>query len=257
MKRLIIFIMLLCIMLCSCENEKQVSSSKPDLESNPSVEEKVTVYMVTKVACFDSGFIEYHYDENNNIDYYTVFNIENDVLSNVSFEEKDSNGMARVIRTLWEQGGEGDRLNIKYYADGRIKEEQISESNYTGLKYEYNKDGNITAKREYYEGILESAIYFEYDEKQLVSAYCEDKSGNKLFECRSENGLIVEKVYFDADEEYGYYYKYDDNNNLVETTVYYEGETTPGDCYFYKAVEVDAKRAAYLKEQQKYLISII
>lgn len=55
---------------------------------------------------------------------------------------------------------------------------------------------------------------------------------------------------------YSAMYEYDDHGNLIKESVLYDGETIPGTMYYYKAVEVDAPRAPYLLEQQKYLISV-
>ena len=103
---------------------------------------------------------------------------------------------------------------------------------------------------------MESVVYYEYDGNLLTAAYCEDSEGNRIFECRIENGFVVERVLFDHDVKSGYLYEYDENNNLSQLSFYYDGDSIPGDHYFYIAVEVDAERAHYIREQQKYLIPI-
>ena len=147
--------------------------------------------------------------------------------------------------------------SLKYSADGKLQEEQYVEGNYTGSQYTYDQAGNRTEKRTYFDGILDVATYYEYEGNQLTAAYSEDISGNMVSEYRVENGLIVEKKVCDPDEEFAYLYTYDENNNLVELTILWDGETLPGDRYIYEAVEVDAERAPYLIEQQKYLIDNI
>lgn len=279
MKRLTVFAVLICLLLCGCGKfftppteiaaqlqpatgatiESTSTTQAPTEVSTAPTEpkaEKVTVYLLTEVTFFDSGSTEYYYDENYNIDSYKVFTIENTIMYEAFFEEKDTNGMPCVIRTQWPEESGDEIRNLTYFEDGKLKEEQTSDSNYSGYQYAYDQKGDRTEKREYYDGILQSVVYYEYDGELLSAAYCEDNAGNKVFECRIENGLITEKIFFDSDSEYGYRYEYDENNNLVQTTFYYDGESIPGDQYFYKAVEVDAERAHYLREQQKYLISI-
>ena len=295
MKRLIAYALLCCLLLCACghpaEPKETQPTTEPATQTQPtteslqqtqpatepaaestsetqeptgetteptqSVEEKVTVYLLKKVTYFDSGSVEYHYDENYNIDSYTIFTLENTVMCEVFFEEKDANGMACVVRNQWPEGIEGEIRNLTYFEDGRLKEEQFAGSNFSGCQYEYDREGNLIEKREYYDGMLISAVYFEYDYDQLTIAYCEDNAGSKVFECWIENGRIVAKIFLDSGEDYGYRYEYDENNNMVSMTLYYEGETFPGDQYFYEAVEVDADRVRYLQEQQKYLIPIV
>jgi len=292
MKRLIVFAVLTCLLLCGCAEANTTPSetateltpvqtqptTEPAAESIPATQaptgataeptieatttptqdqmEKVTVYLLEKTILFDSGSTEYYYDENYNIDSYEVFTIENETMCEVYFEEKDANGMAWVLRTEWPEGIGNETRNLTYFQDGKLKEEQIAGSNYSGYQYEYDQKGDRTEKREYYDGIVQSVVYYEYDGEMLKAAYCEDIAGNKVFECRIENGLVMEKVFFDSDSEYGYNYEYDENNNLVKTTFCYDGQNTPGEQFFYKAVEVEADRAHYLQEQQKYLIPI-
>lgn len=286
MKRLIVLALLCCLLLCACgqgttptepalqtqpaTTAETQPTTEPTAESIPATqpvteatteptqaeEEKVTVYLLTKVTYFDSGCVEYKYDENHNIDAYTVFTLENTAMYEVFFENKDANGMAWVIRSQWPDGAGDETRDLVYSADGKLQQEQIAGSNYTGFQYAYDQAGNRTEKREYYDGILESAVYYEYDGGQLTAVYCEDYTGNRIYECQIENGLVTQKIFLDSSESYSYSYQYDENNNLVELTFCYEGETMPGDQYFYKAVEVDAQRANYLMEQQKYLVSI-
>lgn len=278
MKRLIALAALICLLLCGCgstgatppdtapqtpstdsgtENTPSTPAA-PDgnTESVPSKPEKVTVYLLTEMTVFDSGSTKYNYDENHNIDSYQVFTIENTPMYNVFFEQKDADGMACVVRTQWPEGIGNGAASLTYLAGGKLEEEQTDGSSYSGYQYAYDGQGNLTEKREYYDGILQSTVYYEYDGELLTAAYCTDNADNKVFECRIENGLVTEKVFFDPDVAYGYRYKYDENRNLTETEFYFNGETTPGDQYFYTAVEVDAERAPYLQEQQKYLIHI-
>lgn len=219
-------------------------------------EELVTVYLLTRSVIFDSGSTEYTYDDNYNIVSYIALSLEDTPMYEVFFENRDANGMAGVVRSQWPGGIDNEIRNLTYFEDGKLKEEQIVGFNFTGYQYAYDHNGNRTEKREYFDGILQSVVYYEYDGEVLKAAYCEDTAGNIVFECRIENGLILEKNYFDPAGTYGYLYEYDENDVLVKTTFYYDGEYIPGDQYFYAAVEVDAERAHYLQEQQNHLIFI-
>lgn len=271
MKRFIVFAVLLSLLLCGCTQlltpptePATQPTTEPAAESTPTTEptteptqpvaERVTVYLLKKTAYFDSGYVEYTYDEDHNIDAYKVFTIENAPMYDVYFEGKDANGMAGLVRTQWADGMGGDTRKLVYSADGKLQEEQMTGSTFSGFQFAYDQQGNRTEKREYYEGVLESAVYYEYDGRQLTEVFCQDKEGNKIFQCKVENGRIVEQNCYDSESEYGYRYEYDENGNLIKTTYYQDGVTFPGDQYFYEAVEVDAARAPYLLEQQKYLI---
>jgi len=228
----------------------------PETEPPETEPELVTVYLLVKAVYCDNGYEDFYYDEDYNVIVTTSYTIENDLRCKQHFEMFDANGMPQKTWTQWLGGYEGDAWILSYFADGKLKEEQIEDGSYIGYQYAYDSAGNRTEKREYYEGILQSVVYYEYAGEQLSAVYCEGSEGNKIYECRIENGLIVEKIFLDTDDAYSYRYQYDANNNLVEMTVCYEGEDMPGDQYFYEAVEVDAERAQYLKEQQKYLIAI-
>jgi len=278
MKRLLAIAVLLCLLLCGCkavepiEVEEVVSPVQPqqqfDEESaaqqsvptpTPVQEETpqtVTIYLLTESALYDSGCTKYDYDDNYNIDAYTTYNIENDPMFTAFFEDKDEHGMARRYRLQWAEGGEETRT-LTYFDDGKLKEEQYDDSNYSGYQYEYDQKGDVTEKREYYEGVLESVVYYEYDGELLQAVYCEDKLGNLIFDCRVENGLITEKICYEEDSNYSYQYAYDQNRNLVQMTILAEGETIPCEVYSYQAVEVESERAWYLLQQQKYLLPII
>jgi YD repeat-containing protein len=289
MKRLIAFALIACLILCGCgkkdttptkavnktqtitePTKESTSTTEPTKESIPTTEpptqpvteptqpkvEKVTVYLLTKTTVFDSGYIDYHYDENFNIHSFKVFSIENETMYESFFDKKDTNGMACEIRSHWPDGAGNETLSLTYSEDGNLTDELIADSNFSGFQYAYDQNGNRTEKREYYEGMLESVVYYEYEGNLLKAVYCNDNADNRVYECRVEKGLITEKNYFDSEIKYGYRYQYDENKNLVSTIFYYDGEDMPGDQYFYQAVEVDAVRANYLQKQQRYLISI-
>lgn len=278
MKRFLALLLLTCLLLCGCETDApatepvtesvqvqtqpvttpvekattpaEQTTTEEVAETTQPKSEKVTVYLVEESFLFDSGRTTYHYDENYNIDSYTVYTMENEVRYTAYFENKDSNGMAGSFREQWPESSTGYILT--HFADGKLKEIQLDDGSLTGTQYEYDQKGDITEKRDYYDGILHSIVYFEYDGETLSAVYGEDAEGNKVFDCRIENGLIVEQRFSD----YTMFYKYDANNNLMESSILYEGETLPSEQYTYKAVEVDAERAYYLLEQQKFLVSI-
>jgi len=284
MKRLLAFAVLTCMLLCGCEADSPPSTdpateptqeqiqllTEPTAENTPATKptheatieptqaktETVTVYLLEELILYDSGSTEYHYDENYNIDSYTVFTIENEPMYTAYFEEKDSNGMACRYRAEWPGAAGGETRTLTYFADGKLKEEQYDGSLFSGYQYAYDLKGDVTEKREYYDGTLQTVVYYEYNGEILESVYCEDQEGNKLFDCLLENGRITEKICFDSDSNYSYLYEYDENNNLIQTTILYEDEMIPCEQYSYKAVEVEAARAWYLLEQQKYLLPI-
>lgn len=290
MKRLIVFAVLAALLLCGCgktdvpaqttmqtqptmervttpqESTPSVPESTPPTQAptepvtEPATEptpEMVTVYLLTNVTVFDSGSTQYHYDENYNIESYEVLTIENTVMYETFFEMKNENGMASVIRAQWPDGGGNEIRYLTYSEDGKLLEEMTAGSNYTGYQYAYDAKGNRTEKREYYEGMLQSIVYYEYAGTTLDAVWCEDSVGTVIFECRIENGRVLEKNYYDSSVRYGYLYEYDENGNPYSSTFYYDGENLPGDRFFFQAVEVTAERAEYLLEQQAYLLSII
>lgn len=240
--------------------ETPVATQAPTVEATEPVEEeqeKVTVYLLVKTTAFDSGCDEFYYDEDFNIVSGYSYDIENNLLYTTSFESKDENGMPLLVRTQWPEGYDDEIWNLVYAEDGKLLEQQLAGSSYTGYQYTYDFLGNRTETREYYEGILQTAVYCEYLEEELKVAYCVDQAGNTVFECRIQDGRVVEKIFNDPETTYGYLYEYDENGNLIQMTCYYDGEIIPGNQYIYMAVEVDADRAKYLIEQQKLLIFIV
>lgn len=276
MKRLIVLALLFGLLLCACgqinqptepatgdnsETPAATTTEPPAAEQTttqpPKAEaEKVTVYLLKETVYYDSGSVQYHYDENHNINSYTVFTLEGTTMYEVFFSEKDANGMAGKVQMQWSDDAGNETREMTYSADGKLQQEQIVGMDYTGYQYAYDQAGNRTEKREYYEGILLTIVYYEYEGGQLSAVYCEDKEGTRVYDCKIENGLITERIGYDFGDPYSYLYEYDANNNPISSTFCFGGETMPGDQYIYEAVEVDADRAPYLLEQQKYLIPI-
>ena len=212
-------------------------------------QDKVTVYLVERTAFYDSGYVTYNYDENFNIVSYDVYSIENELMYSTVFSEHNTHGMPCKFSQ------HGGNWTIAWFEDGKIKEEQ-EEDNYSGYQYEYDQKGDIIEKRGYYEGILQDTVYYEYNGDELFRVYCEDVEGNHTYDCRVENGVIIEKVYYDPAASYSYFYEYDENGNWIAESFLYDGELTPSSVHSYVAVEVDADRATYLLEQQKYIVYI-
>lgn len=285
MKRLLAFTLFLSLLLCGCTPsapapteqtaetaQTHVTTEATEITTETTIEptteptaapttepiqpkpEKVKVYLLEKSVIYDSGFTSYHYDESCNIDSYKVYTIENDLMHTVYFENRDAHGMAAQQRTEWASDG-GSSIRLLTYADGRLKEEQEPGDTFTGFQYKYDQMGNLTEKLEYYEGSVYATVRYVYNGSALSSAYCEDQEGKRVYDCRVENNLIVEKAYNDSDG-YSIHYEYDDNGNLTQESVVFQGEHTPGVLYYYTEIEVDAQRVPYLLEQQKYLLAI-
>lgn len=235
------------------ETPTEEPTEAPTTEPPQVQQEKVTVYLLESIMSFDNGHTEYEYDEDHNINSYVCYSLENDVLYTMFYEQKDTNGMPGQYGALWSDGTAGESYMLSHRPDGKLVERLYEGGNFTGTQYEYDENGNMSQKRDYYEGILDMMTVYEYDSNTLVAAHCEDMDGNVTYTFRVENGLIVEKN--DANSDYGICYEYDENNNLVKTTVSLEGDTIPGDQFTYTAVEVDAAQAVYLIEQQSFLLS--
>lgn len=275
MKKMLTFALVLCLLLCSCGNsnaptepeqtddksttntsietsvDQEQTETEPPTESTQS--DKVTVYLLEKTSLYDSGNTQYFYDENYNIDTSRIFTIEDELVCTYYFENKDRNGMPRTYRGDW--GDEYDEIwTLSWFEDGKINEEQYG-SDLNGSKYDYNPAGNIAEKRQYYEGDLEYITSFSYDGDKLASVYCKDGNGDMVYKCIVENGRIVKVINYNYDGSLSHtvYLQYDKNGNLTKEFLEYGGETITSKIYTYKAVEVDADRAHYLIEQQKYL----
>ena len=281
MKRILAMSLLVCLLLCGCGTSGATPTEATDsplqteappattvpaetvdtpepTPSEPSEQETtVTVYLVEKVSLVDSGYTEYCYDEDHNIISYKVFSIENDLMYTGYFEELDSHGMAGKFRMLWEDDDEGEIHTLVWFEDGKLSEEQYS-ADFSGHQYEYNAKGDVTEKREYFEGILFATTYYEYDDSGLQRAYYTDADGLMWYEWLAENGRITEKICYEEDgtKAYTYQYTYDENGNLTQEMISYEEEIFLSSAYTYKAVEVTASRAQYIIRQQEYLLSL-
>lgn len=276
MKRILLAILAVCLLLCGCtmkapqesapEQTQAPTQAPTEITTEPPVEEttvpatesatnpaepqeKVTLYLVERTDYYDSGYVAYSYDENYNIVSYDVYTIENDLMYSTVFTEHNAYGMPCKF-TQYEES-----WTLTWFEDGKIKEAQEG-SGFSGYQYEYDLKGDMTEKRGYYEGILQDTVYYEYNGEELSRVYCVDSTGEQTYECKIENGVIVEKVFSEAAGDIVYYYEYDENGYLIEENSLLEGEIMPVQIHTYKAVEVDADRAMYLLAQQKYLLSI-
>lgn len=230
--------------------------TEPTAPQTTAAPETVTVYLLEESVLYDSGKTEYYYDTDYNIVAARVYTIEDETMFVRNYEEQDANGMPCVVRTAWPDGDDQIR-NLTYFDDGKLKEEQEAGSNFTGFQYEYDKKGDLAEKREYYEGILESITYYEYTGRRLAATFSENAEGSRIASNKVINGRITEKISVDLDSgtKTTSLYEYDENGNLIKTSMVIDAQTVPGDMYSYRAVEVDADRAAYLMAQQRYLIS--
>lgn len=220
--------------------------------TEPSEDEMVTVYLLESAQIFDSGRMEYIYDDNDNILSINIYTIEDDLRYTVYFDECDLEGLPGGYHIQWPEGG-GDQYKLTYTDGARITDIQYVGGNFTGTQFAYDNQGRLIEERSYYEGVLENGTYYQYakdDNGRLVNAYGEDAGGNLIFECLVEDGRITEYKYI-AEESYSRLCEYDENGNLASDAYIYDGETTPGTFYKYRAVTVDARRAMYLVCQQK------
>jgi len=149
----------------------------------------------------------------------------------------------------------GENWTIDWFEDGKIKEAQEGD-NFSGFQYAYDQKGDMIEKRGYYEGILEYTVYYEYNGEELIRVYCVDPEWNHTYDCRVENGIIIEKSFSQADGGYTYFYEYDESGNLIKETALLDGELIPIQTHIYKAVEVDAEQVHFLLAQQNYLLSV-
>ena len=273
MKRVIALLVLSCVLLSGCTitintpateetqgtlptTAQTVPAETVEPETTVATEpvealpETVTVYLLESSMLFDSGRIAYEYDDDNNIISYTVYTIENQPMYTATFDELDLEGMPSSY------SAHGQDYTIAYFEDGKLKEIQDGTGSYTGFQWDYNPRGDVSEKREYYEGILQSAVYYEYENGVLAAAYCENKAGERVYECQVENGLIVKSTYAETEGGHAYLYEYDENGNLISDSIVIDGETWPNTTYTYRTVEVDYSRACYLLEQQKLLFHV-
>lgn len=276
MKRLIACFLLLGIILCGCsepaepkdDSSQLPSASTPTTESTPSGDlpseapsqpesKKVTVYLLEKIVYFDNGHIDFTYDEAYNIVSWEHTSLDKVKITETLFEDRDANGMAATVRTKWADGSEGNSRKLTYFENGRIKDDIMEGEGYSGYRYSYDTNGRLTEKSEYYDNVLLYTVRFEYEGGKLRAVSYKDAAGNDAYIITVKNGLITEKKSAAADEDYSYRLKYDENGNVKSTTFIYDGEELPSDQYSYKAVEVDANRAEYIMEQQRYLTNII
>ena len=231
-----------------------VSDEESSAADSSAIEDTtVTVYLLKKANMFDSGYVQYGYDDYGNLDYYSMYNMDRELISSSFFDDKNDNGMACKIRTEY-ISGDIENIILEYNEDGRIKEKKYTYAEYCGFQYEYDDKGNLTEIREYYDGILENMICYEYDNKTLKSVHCEDANGETVFDCVIENGRIIKEIHDSDSDEYSFNYKYDQNGNLIESTFEMDGEVTPSYTYEYETIEVDSESAMYIMQQQYFIL---
>lgn len=240
------------------EDPSEEPSEDPTEESTdePAQPEPVTVYLLQEAFLFDNGPVTFQYDENYNVVGYTSADIEGQVVFTGHFAQPDANGMPSRYGTVWYDGSAGEDRVLVWDQDGKLMEDRAV-GVFTGTQYDYDEQGRLLERREYYEGMLDRIVYYEYRDDTLSACWCEDSLCSKVFECRVINGFIVEQTFYDYTTPYGYLYEYDQNGNLARSTFMFDGEGLPGTQYTYIQVQVSPERARYLQEQQKFLMTLV
>ena len=215
----------------------------------------VTVYLLQEAFLFDNGPMSFYYDEHYNVAGYNFNDMEGQTIFTGHFAQPDANGMPSRYGTVWYDGSAGEDRILEWDRDGKLLEDRAGDA-FTGTQYDYDEQGRLLERRDYYEGMLDSAVYYEYDGDTLSACWSEDSLCNKKFDCRVVGGRIVEQTFYDYSTPYGYIYEYDENGNLVRSTFVFDGEGLPGTQYTYIQVQVSPERAQYLREQQKYLMTL-
>lgn len=214
----------------------------------------VTIYLVEQSTLYDSGSTQYFYGENYNIERMDAFYVEHDMASSTTFGSRDANGMPGQAKVDWDD----DYTETYAYVwsqSGKLLEEK-DVAGFSALQFSYDEQGNLLQIEEYYEDEKFATFHYEYSDGVLQGSYCVNTDGHMNYECLTQNGFITEKRCYDEKGYlmYTYYYTYDENRNLAEVSLVYDGEQVSGTTYTYRAVEVSSDRAAYLLEQQKYLL---
>ena len=168
MKRILAVTLIVCLLLCGCQlgdlipAEPATEPSQTQTPTEASTEaptetpteapteaptepvqaqpEKVTVYLLEKAVYFDSGYTEYSYDINYNIDEYETVSLEGDWIATVYFREKDKNGMPNMI---WEElagSDDGSVHLVKYSEGGKMTEDQYDSNTnpYSGYQLPFS-----------------------------------------------------------------------------------------------------------------------
>lgn len=218
--------------------------------------ETATVYLLEETAMFDVGYTKFTYDEQYNIKKCVCYDLESQITYSIEFGEKDPNGMPCMMWEIWGDGS-GNVLRVTYDENGNLLEGMYEDANFTGLQCTYDENGRLTQLRTYRDGLLESTEHREYGDGQLLRLWCEDVQENHQFDCRVEDGVVIETVFYGPYGVYSYDYKYDDHGNLTEEIFREGAESFVRETHMYKAVEVPHARARYLQKQQAHLMSIV
>lgn len=286
MKRILAAVLALCLLLCGCDLLKpeetgsgglslkgaadkfgaNATDAAPDATTDVATEpapkptqpkpDKVTVYLLAESAMMDVGHSEFIYDENHNISKCVSYDLDSQTLYSIDFVEKDANGMAKMLWETWNDGS-GNVMVVTYGSDGRWQEGKYDEGSFTGTQCSYDDNGRLTEMREYADGVLQSTEYREYKDGVLFRLWCETPQGDHLYDCRVENGVILEKAVNGPYGAYSYFYAHDDQGNLIEEVFSEAGESFVRETHKYKAVEVSYERAQYLLKQQEQLRNIV
>ncbi len=277
MKRCVVLLVLVCLLLTACTGGPVPTEAPsagttvqtgattvpmptgettvPNTDPTSPETAKVTVYLLEKAAFYDSGYTAFEYDDQYNVTSYCSRDIEENLRCNGYFEDPDANGMPRKLRVVWPDG-ETSSKTLTYFGDGKMESEQEDGFDYTGYQYAYDAKGDLIEKREYYDGILQSTVSYQYDGETLTNVFCEDADGTVLYDTVVEDGRVVKEQHYGAGT-YDVFYTYDEHGNLVSTAMDIDGERQPVSEYSYKAVQLDAERAYLLASQQRYVMSTV
>ena len=261
MKRLIAFLLSIVLPLIAsgCFGGNTGSPEKENTPTKPNTADatesaKVTVYLLDKVTTDYGDYTVYFYDENYNVDRCESLNESGSVFCTTYFEEKDENGMAGVLREVWDSQDTYIGA-LTWSRDAKL----LKKNKDVELIFEYDEAGKLVEVTEYYDGAFSATFCFEYKDDVLQRLYCMSAEEYVTFECEAKNGLIVKKncYYYDGSKACCHDFSYDENGNLVEQREYWEENPndTTTTSYSYKTVEVAADQALYILAQQKYLVS--
>ena len=278
MKRIIALALLACLLLSGCSffaretaptteeatrgtteaTVKPTTPVTPTVPPEPTVEvtepvpQKVTVYLLESVAHADNGITRFRYDEKFNLISFKSLTIENTERYHGTFEEPNANGMPGKAKIQWPEM-EPQVYTLTYFEDSKLDSVASTSEKYTGYQRSYNEKGDVTELRNYSDGILQDIVLYEYDNGTLKAVRCEDPQGKKLYECKVENGRIVERTCYSGNDVYSYKYNYDKNGNLQELTITIDGVTMVDSLFNFVPAEVEPDRVEHLKQQQAIL----
>lgn len=150
-KQVAIIITALCVVLFSCKKENTPVDPSP---AGPPANSKV------KTRDFGGTISEFTYNADGSI---------NKVTSNgrLLFEYQYSPGKVTSFQYLAD-GSVGEKVNMTLNADGLVTDYQSENFPTTVIKYEYNADKSLKAKKNYDNGILSTITLYTFKDGNLV-----------------------------------------------------------------------------------------